>query len=186
MAPARWRALVLGLGAGTAVRVLGRGRAGQHLVGDRRGRGGRRGVEDRAEEHFELESGAANRVAVGGLDGRAALTFLEGTFEQIILDAYANNMEIPHHLATVEAFAAYRERLSDGGWLTVNVGGFGAEDPIVQAWRPASPPPSAARSSSGVPLSRNWVIFARRDGRVPQPGARLRLARRDSRTDWGA
>lgn len=172
MAPARWRTLVLGLGAGTAVRVLegvvpastALETVGVEVDGE---------VLRIAKEHFELESGAANRVAVGNLDGRAALGFLEGTFEQIILDAYANNMEIPHHLATVEAFAAYRDRLSDGGWLTVNVGGFGAGDPVVRAVAASMAAAFGGEVSlARVPLSRNWVIFARRDGRVPQPGER--------------
>lgn len=170
--PERWRTLVLGLGAGTAVRVLegvvpaatSLETVGVEVDGE---------VLRIAEEHFELDRNVPGRVAVGDLDGRAALAFLEGSFEQIILDAYANNMEIPHHLATVEAFEAYRERLSHGGWLTVNVGGFGAEDPVVRALAA-----SAASAFGGevflgrVPLSRNWVIFARRDGRVPQPGER--------------
>ena len=170
--PERWRTLVLGLGAGTAVRVLegvvpattSLETVGVEVDGE---------VLRIAEEHFELDRNVPARVVVGDLDGRAALAFLEGSFEQIILDAYANNMEIPHHLATVEAFEAYRERLSDGGWLTVNVGGFGAEDPVVRALAA-----SAASAFGGevflgrVPLSRNWVIFARRDGRVPQPGER--------------
>lgn len=170
--PKRWRTLVLGLGAGTAVRVLegvvppgtALETVGIEVDGE---------VLRIAEEYFDLDRDAPDRIAVGDIDGRAALGFVEGSFEQIILDAYANNMEIPHHLATVEAFSAYRDRLSAGGWLTVNVGGFGAEDPVVRAVAA-----SAAAAFGGevflgrVPLSRNWVIFARRDARVPRPGER--------------
>lgn len=172
MAPPRWRTLVLGLGAGTAVRVLegvvpastSLETVGVEVDGE---------VLRIAEEHFELERDSASRIAVGDLDGRAALGFLEGTFEQIILDAYANNMEIPHHLATVEAFAAYRDHLSDGGWLAVNVGGFGADDPVVRAVAASMATAFGGEVSlARVPLSRNWVIFARRDGRVPRPGER--------------
>lgn len=170
--PERWRLLVLGLGAGTAVRVL-EGVAPESTSLETVGIEVDGEVLRIAEEHFQLERGKPDRVAIGDLDGRAALAFVEGSFEQIILDAYANNMEIPHHLATVEAFRAYRDRLTDGGWLTVNVGGFGADDPVIKAVAA-----SAAAAFDGevflgrVPLSRNWVIHARRDARVPRPGER--------------
>ncbi|MEC8511105.1 MAG: fused MFS/spermidine synthase [Planctomycetota bacterium] len=170
--PERWRALVIGLGAGTAVRVLeGVVPAGTAL--ETVGVEVDEAVLRIAQEHFELEAEAPGRVAAGGLDGRAALAFMEGSFDQIILDAYANNMEVPHHLATVEAFRAYRKRLSAGGWLTVNVGGFGPQDPIVQALSASVAAAFGDEVFLGrVPLSRNWVIFARRDGRVPRPGER--------------
>lgn len=170
--PESWRVLILGLGAGTAVRVLD-GVAPEGTALSTVGVEIDEQVLRIAEEHFDLERGTEDRVAVGDLDGRAALRFVDGSFDEIILDAYANNMEIPHHLATVEAFSAYRERLAPGGWMVVNVGGFGHEDPVVEALA------SSAAAAFGdevhlarVPLSRNWVLFARKDRSVPQPGER--------------
>lgn len=169
-APARWRTLVLGLGAGTAVRVL-EGVAPEETNLETVGVEVDGEVLRIAEEHFELERDRPARVAAGDLDGRAALAFVEGTFEQVILDAYANNMEIPHHLATVEAFEAYRDRLEPGGWMTVNVGGFGAEDPVVRAVAASAAEAFGSEAHlARVPLSRNWVLFVRRDAAVPLPG----------------
>ncbi|MEM9802579.1 MAG: fused MFS/spermidine synthase [Planctomycetota bacterium] len=168
--PASWDLFVVGLGGGTAVRVL------QGVVADET-RFASVGVEldpavvELGERYFELESDGEARVVVGGLDGRAALRLSERRFDQVILDAYANNMEIPSHLASVEAFRAARERLVDGGWLTVNIGGFGLDDPVVRAVASA-----AARGMESdvhvarVAFSRNLTLFARRGREVPSPG----------------
>ncbi|MEL6716619.1 MAG: fused MFS/spermidine synthase, partial [Planctomycetota bacterium] len=129
-----------------------------------------------AREFFGLAlTGAEGRTAVGGLDGRAALRFTQGSFDQIVVDAYANNMEIPAHVVTVEAFAEMRERLNDGGWIAVNVGGFGPDDPVLRAVAASLATAfwdDGGASAARVPFSRNWVLFARRGGRVPAPGTR--------------
>ncbi|MEZ6017477.1 MAG: fused MFS/spermidine synthase [Planctomycetota bacterium] len=168
--PAKWRVLILGLGAGTTVRVL-------------------EGVVDAAtqldivgieidpvvlalgEAHFDLRPGPG-REYIGGLDARVALALTQGEFDQVVLDAYANNMEIPPHLATREFFGAVARVLRPGGWLTANVGGFGAEDPVVSAVS------GTAASALGVPVqlarvpfSRNVTLLARISGDVPTPGS---------------
>lgn len=172
-APETWRVLILGLGAGTAVRVLeGVAGGGTELAVT--------GVEldpvvlELAREHFDLApDGTPGRDFVGGLDGRAALGLVEGPFDEVIVDAYANNMEIPPHLATVEAFEEARAVLVDGGWLAINVGGFGPDDPVLRAVGASA---AAAFADDGgafaarVPFSRNWVVLARRGGGVPTPG----------------
>ena len=168
--PEGWDALIVGLGAGTAVRVL-EGVASDET--DVRTVGVEIDAEVVAlgEEYFELESDAERHIVAGGLDGRAALRALgDRRFDQVIVDAYANNMEIPPHLATVEAFAEMGARLVDGGYLTINVGGFGADDPVVRAIAA-----SAAVGLDGpaqlakVPFSRNWVVFVRKGNTVPAP-----------------
>ncbi|MEL6713422.1 MAG: fused MFS/spermidine synthase, partial [Planctomycetota bacterium] len=173
--PEAWRALIVGLGAGTTVRVL----AG---VGDGATELAPVGVEpdpavvSPAREFFGLALGGTDgRTAVGGLDGRAALRFTRGAFDQIVVDAYANNMEIPAHVVTVEAFAEMRERLNEDGWIAVNVGGFGPEDPVLRAVAASLATAfwdDGGASAARVPFSRNWVLFARRGGRVPEPGTR--------------
>lgn len=171
-APANWDLLVIGLGAGTTVRVLEGTKApetGLRTVGIEIDEA----VLRLGEKFFGLERGTDARVAMGDLDGRAALRFVNGPFDQVVVDAYANNMEIPPHLATVEAFREVAALLKEGGWLTVNVGGFGPQDPVVRA--------IAASVQGGlgatvylarVPLSRNWVVFGRKGKGVPQPGER--------------
>ncbi len=171
-APGTWDMLVIGLGAGTSVRVLEGTKAPETELRSV-------GIEideavlELGEAYFELERGTESRVALGDLDGRAALRFLDRKFDQVIVDAYANNMEIPPHLATVEAFREIAGTLREDGWLTVNIGGFGPDDPVVRA--------IAASAHEGlestvylarVPLSRNWVVFGRKGSGVPQPGER--------------
>lgn len=186
--PDRWDVLIVGLGAGTAVRVL-EGVAGEET--DLRTVGIEIDAEVVAlgEEYFDLEDDGERRVVIGGLDGRAALQVLGEKpggqpsgggrlFDQIIVDAYANNMEIPPHLATVEAFHEMGERLVDGGFLAINVGGFGAEDPVVRAIAASAAIGLAAPAQlAKVPFSRNWVVFVRMGGgAVPGP-ERLALDR---------
>lgn len=168
--PARWDMAVIGLGAGTAVRVL-------EGVLDPRTTLGVVGFEldpvvlALGAAHFELGAGP-ERMYVGGLDGRAGLAQLTRTFDQVVLDAYANNMEIPPHLATVEFFGEVRRALAPGGWLTANLGGFGLDDPVVRAVA------HAAREGLGVPVhlarvpfSRNVTLLARIGAEVPTPGS---------------
>ena len=76
---------------------------------------------------------------------------------------YANSMEVPAHLSTVEFFREVESVLTEDGWLCVNAAGFGFEDPVVVA---------LARTVAAawgqdvllvrVPFSRNCVLFARR------------------------
>ena len=108
---------------------------------------------------------------IAGADARAALRALGGGFDLVVLDAYAHQVEIPAHLATVEFFTEVRRHLAPGGWLAVNVGAFGARDPLLEA--------VAATAAAGmegdvlalrVPRARNWVLLARREAALPEVG----------------
>jgi spermidine synthase len=168
----RWDVFIVGLGAGSAIRVLEGVMGAETQLGVT-------GVEldpsvvELAEAHFELDRSGPGRTIVGGLDGRPALGLDDRVYDQVIVDAYANNMEVPPHLASVEAFEVARERLRDGGWLTVNVGGFGVDDPVVEGIASA-----IAKAFDGpvtifrVPFSRNLSLHARRGAEVPEPGTR--------------
>lgn len=165
-----WRVLVLGLGAGTVVRVL-EGALPEGLDLESVGVEIDPEVVELGVRWFDLERDVPGRRVLAGLDARAALRGLEGTFDQVVLDCYANNMEIPAHLATVEFFRELAGVLRPGGWVSANVGGFGVEDPVVRA--------VAATLAAGlgehvvaarVPFSRNVMLYARREGAVPGPG----------------
>ena len=168
-APSAWNLLVLGLGAGTAVRVMeGVLPEGTNLVWT--------GVEldpsvvRLAQEFMDLVPSPPHRV-LAGWDSRAALTQLPGPFDQIILDSYANNMEIPFHLATLEFFREALGKLVPGGWLSLNAAGFGVEDPLILSV--ASTMAAAAGREAlllEVPFSRNTLVYVRRDAHVPHPG----------------
>lgn len=166
----RWDLLVLGLGAGTSVRVLdGVLPPGVELYST--------GIEIDPDvvalglAWFDMESNPPSRVVHGDLDARAALGLAAGSFDQVILDTYANNMEVPPHLCTTEFFAEVHSKLAPGGWLTVNAAGFGLDDPVVSALA------STLAHGFGsevllmrVPFSRNCILHARRDGVLPKPG----------------
>jgi spermidine synthase len=166
------RALVLGLGGGTVSRLF-------HDVHGARYALSIDGVEldpgllRAARSFFDLTPARHPHLRVhAGVDGRVALRALPGPFEVVVLDAYAHQVHIPPHLASVEAFEAVRDRLAPGGVLAVNVGGFGFEDPVVSAI--GGTIAAVFRTVEGVKVrdSRNVLIFARREGPLDWERAR--------------
>ena len=166
-----WKVLVLGLGAGTTFRVLaGASPDGVELD--------LFGVEidalavELGREWFDLPDDSSSVHVIAGEDARAALRRLPNDFDLIVLDAYANQVEIPPHLATVELFTQLQDHLREGGWVAVNVGGFGRDDPVVAAVGRTLALVFGPDRTIGarVPRSRNWVLYARRGAAVPGPG----------------
>jgi spermidine synthase len=161
---APWNVLVLGLGAGTVARVFEGEGVEAHMVG----------VEidptvvELGRAFFDLPTDSQVLSVWSGLDARVALRVAKQPFDQIILDCYANQVEIPHHLCTLEFFQAVREHLVEGGWLTANLGGFDFKDPVV-----ASVASTCARAFDSavlllrVPWSRNYLLLARRNRPLP-------------------
>ena len=170
-----WSVLVLGLGAGTALRVLdGTLSEGRSLRAT--------GVElDRlvvrfAHEYMDLAPDQPGRRTLAGVDARVALNRAE-RYDQIILDCYANQVEIPAHLCTLEFFAEARSHLVEGGWLSVNLGGFGLDDPVVAAVaRTCARAFEADVLLMRVPRSRNVSLVARRGAALPIAEGRLLAA----------
>ncbi len=163
-----WRVLVLGLGAGTSVRVM-EGALPEGCVLESTGVEIDRVVVDLAERWFDLEHGQ-NRRVLAGLDARAFLRSSTERWQQIVVDTYANNMEIPAHLSSVEFFREARAHLEQGGWLVVNAAGFGLYDPVVEAVAGTlacafGQPVLGVR----VPFARNCVLFVREGGAVLDP-----------------
>jgi len=162
-----WRVLVLGLGGGTAFRVLEGARpAGTTL--DRIGVELDPGVVALAEKHLDLDPDAPGVTVAAGVDARVSLATLERPLDLVLLDCYTNQVEIPPHLATAEFFSEVRASLSAGGWLVANLGGFGLDDPVVRAVGESA----AAGFASDVallrvPRARNLTLVARRDGPLP-------------------
>jgi len=166
-----WSLLVLGLGAGTAWRVLeGTMPEGAHLDAH--------GVEidplvvSLARRWMDLPEDGENHRTLAGWDARAALSRDERKFDQIILDTYANQMEVPPHLSSVEFFELVEARLTPGGWLSINIGGFALDDPVVSAIAETA---AVAFGSEAlllrVPFSRNVVAYLRRGVPLPTPGS---------------
>jgi len=110
-----WRLSVLGLGAGTAWRVV----AGELPAGMTLRASGAEidpAVVELGVRWFDLPVGDPSRCVLGGVDARVALRHLEPDLDQIVLDAYANQMEIPAHLCTREFFGEVRSHLVPRGW----------------------------------------------------------------------
>jgi hypothetical protein len=172
----QWNVLLLGAGAGTAARVISgclpQGATAAFV-----------GVEldpvvlELGRRWFDLDSPAQatdSMEAVVG-DARAALQALgrEGRrFDQIVLDAYANQSEIPAHLTSLEFFREARDCLGENGWMMANVGAFGLADPLVEAvghtLATAFQRPVLALR---VPFARNVILVARPQDQAPEPGS---------------
>lgn len=163
-----WSLLVLGLGAGTSVRVLEGCLEGRAVL-DWAGVELDPAVIELGVGWFDLEE-AGGRVTRG--DARLALRgHPQGTFDQVVVDCYANNMEVPPHLATLEFFREVALRLTPGGWISVNAGGFGVEDPVVRALGGTLAAAVGDRVLAlEVPFSRNVALIARLDHPLPAPG----------------
>jgi len=170
--PAAWRLLVLGLGAGTTWRVL-EGALPPEVALETVGIEIDPGVVELGRRWLDL-SGAGDpaRVVVADVDARAALRLLPSRFDQIVLDAYQNQMEIPPQLASVEFFAESAQLLARDGWMTVNVGAFGFDDPVLVAVAGTMAAGFERRVlAARVPFSRNIVLVARVDADPIEPGA---------------
>lgn len=173
-----WRVLVLGMGAGTVVRVFG---GEPNLCARFTGVELDPAVIAIGREFFQLGPDGPGLRVLAGVDARVALRVEEGPFDQIVLDCYANQVEIPPHLCTLEFFRELKSKLADDGWLTANLGGFGFEDPVVSAV--ANTCASAFESPVmllRVPKARNFMLLARRAGKLPWTGASLAPAERES------
>lgn len=162
----RWKVAVLGLGAGTTCRVL-RGASPEGVELEIVGVELDPVVVELGERHFGLD--ASRERVISGVDARAALRTLERDFDLIVLDAYARQVEIPFHLSSEEALAEMRTHLAPGGWIALNVGGFGFDDPVVAALSGTLARAFGAGVGYRVSASRNFVLFARHGGNVPVP-----------------
>jgi spermidine synthase len=161
-ASGQWRLMVIGLGAGTAWRVCEAALPpGVELDGT--------GAEidplvvDFGRRWMDLPTNRSGRRVLAGWDGRCALASAPGPYDEIVVDAYANQTEIPAHLSTLEFFGEVHDALTPGGWLAVNVGAFGLDDPVLNAIGRTVATAFAGRVLAvRVPFSRNVILFARR------------------------
>lgn len=163
-----WRTFVVGLGTGTAWRVMESTLPGA-LELDAVGVEIDPEVVALGREFLDLApEGTPGRRVLAGADGRAGLAAAGVGFDQIVLDAYANQVEIPAHLSTVEFFREARAALRPGGWFSANVGAFGTDDPVAVALaRTAAAAFERPAWLVRVPFSRNVLLVVRRDADVP-------------------
>jgi spermidine synthase len=162
--------LVLGMGAGTHVRQL------LDVVGGRRpisivGVELDPGVVDLAKARLRL-SDDPRLTIVTDVDARPYVAHTRKKFDLVIVDCYAQQSFLPPHVASVEFFAAVRERLTEDGHVAFNAFGYGASDPvveqIVQLLVCCFPDGVVV---AGVPQSASFVVYAQRHGRAGLPSS---------------
>jgi spermidine synthase len=84
-------------------------------------------------EHRDLEDERLHLVT--GEDGRTVVNALpaDRRFDLVLIDAYARTNYVPFQLATREFFERVRAHLEPGGWIGVNVLGYGTRSRVAAA-----------------------------------------------------
>src|SRR5690606_23381846 len=103
-----------------------------------------------------------------GFDARVFVELATGEWDVVLVDAYERQIYLPAHVASREFFTAVYERLSEGGVVSVNVGGRHFDDPAVAALGRTMASVFGASHAFRVPYARNFVLLARR-GRPLDP-----------------
>jgi spermidine synthase len=116
-------ALLLGLGGGSLARVLSRDGWDVDAVDIDPV------IPRMASQYFHLLPG---HTTVTLADARRFLRRTDRKWSLIFFDVYASG-SIPLHVATAEAFAEAKRRLTPGGAIALNVEGIGWHDPLVHA-----------------------------------------------------
>lgn len=160
---------VLGLGGGTAWRLL-EGAVPEGLPWRSIGFELDPTIVELAQEHMDLPRGEPRLQVAAGIDARVGLGRVGRDFDVIVLDCYANQVEVPPHLSSLKFFREIHDRLKPGGWLVANVGAFGLEDPVLGALGLTAATAFDARALAlRVPISRNATLFLRKDAALPDP-----------------
>lgn len=123
------------------------------------------GVLDVGRSHFGLPSeGDWLRAVVG--DGRVCLNGLprQPTFELVILDAFAQEVYIPFHLATREAFTEVRDRLRPGGIVALNSAGYRPDEELLTVLASTMADVFGRVYRVAVQGYPNYMLYAVRDG----------------------
>lgn len=113
---------------------------------------------------FRSEKPAGDRFAI---DGRAAVRLGDRRWQVVHVDAYAHQVYVPAHLASVEFFRLVFEHLEAGGVIACNVGALRADDPVLRAIGSTMGSVFGHSFALQVPASRNFVLVARR-GTAPE------------------
>lgn len=126
-------------------------------------------VAQLASKYFELDQPG---LAMHYADGRQAVAAGTGKYDVIFVDAFANQLYIPFHLATQEFFTMTRERLAPGGVLGMNVNALNADSELLRSI--TNTVASVFKEVHQIPIGiGNQVIIA---GERPIPFERLTTA----------
>lgn len=119
------------------------------------------------DAHFPGPKAQGRRYAV---DGRVFLARAREQWDVIHVDAYAHQVYVPAHLASVEFFRAAKARLRPGGVLACNVGALRPDDQVLVRIANTMGHVFGHVRALQVPNSRNALLVARH-GSPPQPAA---------------
>ncbi len=116
-----------------------------------------------SREHLELPDDPRLEV-ISDMDARVYLLGSDRQFDLVIVDCYAQQSYLPFHLISEEFFKLARRNVRPGGYLALNLSGYGSLDPIVQAVTNTM----AQEFRHGTVLCRipdtiNFLVYARRD-----------------------
>jgi spermidine synthase len=174
----------LGFGCGTHARVL------SHLI-DPAVELSVVGIEldpavvELGRSHMGLIDSPNTRLLLD-MDARIFADHSQEVFDLIIVDCYSSQSFVPPHVASVEFFTSLRDRLDFEGFLALNLFGYGARDPVIEA--------IAATASRGlesdvilcwIPETANYLAYAARSIETPHPSKWTRSEERhDLKTLW--
>lgn len=98
-----------------------------------------------------------------GLDARVFVARAPAaSYDVVLVDAYARQIYVPAHVASIEFFTETARCLREGGVVTVNSGGWSFEDPVVRALGATMAEVFGSAWALAVPWSRNYLLAARK------------------------
>ena len=119
-----------------------------------------------------------------GIDARVFAEYSDVRYDVILVDTYERQIYVPAHVASVEFFDAILHRLVDGGVVSINVGGFSPDDPVVRAIGATMARVFGSSFAFRIPKSRNLMLVAQRYA-VPAPVERMLEAADRRSTEFG-
>ncbi|MEC9047588.1 MAG: fused MFS/spermidine synthase [Planctomycetota bacterium] len=111
------------------------------------------------DEFFPGDKAGGRRFA---MDGRQFVRHAREQWDVIHVDAYAHQVYVPAHLASVEFFRDAYARLATGGVLACNVGALTYEDPVLRAMYGTVREVFDDAAVLLIPSSRNALLVGRR------------------------
>ncbi len=131
-------------------------------------------VVEYGRRFFSLDRLPEEQLRVVIEDARTFLRRTDGTYDMILVDAYANQLYIPPHLASQEFFALAKERLNPGGILVANVNAPLRTSPLLTSIVRTIGTSFPEIDVYHVPNSWNRVIVAS-DREIDWEGAKARV-----------
>jgi len=112
------------------------------------------------DEFFVADKAGGDLFA---MDGRVMVNQTSRRWHVIHVDAYANQIYVPPHLASRQFFTRLHELLEPGGVVACNVGALRPDDPVLRAIGTTLASVFGHAEAMRVPNSRNFLLLARKD-----------------------